>query len=244
MLVSLHKEGEVEISQGGRDARVNPGDIFMIDPSRPFTIQTGAIRTYSIYLQPASIRQLVPQLDGLTARPIPGYGGAGAIFRALLDEVFQLAPALNEAMADRIADAVPYVLATALGSLPEARDVLPTQLKLFHKQRIRSFAREHLDDPQLDPERIAHAVNLSERYIHQLFSDEPLTLMKWIWSERLDRCAKELAEPALQNRSIGEIAYSWGFSDLAHFSRAFRERFGRAPRQFRQDAEQATGRQN
>jgi len=46
--------------------------------------------------------------------------------------------------------------------------------------------------------------------------------MKWIWGMRLDRCRNDLASPALAARSIGEIAFYWGFNDVAHFSRAFR----------------------
>ena len=30
------------------------------------------------------------------------------------------------------------------------------------------------------------------------------------------------------------IAFGWGFNDAAHFSRAFRERFRRSPREWRQ----------
>jgi len=33
---------------------------------------------------------------------------------------------------------------------------------------------------------------------------------------------------------VGEIAYGRGFNDAAHFSRAFRERFGCSPREWRQ----------
>jgi AraC-like DNA-binding protein len=37
----------------------------------------------------------------------------------------------------------------------------------------------------------------------------------------------------LCNRTITEIAFGWGFSDAAHFSRIFRARFGCAPRELR-----------
>jgi AraC-like DNA-binding protein len=37
----------------------------------------------------------------------------------------------------------------------------------------------------------------------------------------------------LRNKTITEIAFSWGFSDSAHFSRSFRKQFGICPRVFR-----------
>ena len=39
-----------------------------------------------------------------------------------------------------------------------------------------------------------------------------------------------------RRRTIGEIALSWGFSDLTHFSRAFAQAYRVAPREFRDGA--------
>jgi AraC family transcriptional activator of tynA and feaB len=232
LLVSIHREGEVRVSQSDRDARIRPGDIFIIDPSRPFEIETGAIDTYSIYLPRAQLQDLAPELESATARAISSASGSGAVFRALLEGVFAAAPGLEDTAADRLADSFPPVLAAAIANVPGGAS--PAQLKLSHRQRIRSFAREHLHDPDLDIDRIARGVNLSQRYVHELFCDQPTTLMRWIWAERIERCREDLARPALMGRPIGEIAYTWGFGDLAHFSRAFRERYGQPPRAFRQ----------
>jgi len=53
---------------------------------------------------------------------------------------------------------------------------------------------------------------------------------------RLDATRRDLCDPALAARSISEIAFAWGFNDAAHFSRAFRARFGRSPRELRAGA--------
>lgn len=236
LLVTMQKEGVATVSQGGRDSRIEAGDIFMIDLTRPFEIETGEILTHSVYLDPARVCDLMPQAEALTALPIKSHGGPGAMFRVMFDELFALAPTLDESLADHIAEMLPHVLVTALSSLKQVDEILPTRMKLLHKQRVRRYAREHLREANLDAEAIGQAVKLSSRYIYELFSDEPLTLMKWIWTERLERCHRELAMPALYSRSIGEIAYSWGFSHVAHFSRAFRERFGVSPREHRKRA--------
>ena len=44
----------------------------------------------------------------------------------------------------------------------------------------------------------------------------------------------DLSNPTEAHRSISEIAYRYGYSDSAHFSRTFRHRFGSSPREFRQ----------
>ena len=41
-----------------------------------------------------------------------------------------------------------------------------------------------------------------------------------------------LAEPALRNRSVSDIAFGYGFNDAAHFRRTFNGRFAMTPREF------------
>ena len=233
LLVTLQKQGVALVNQDGRESRIEPGDMFMIDPSRPFCIETGDILTHSVYLEPEALRGVVPELDTLTARAISGNEGAGALFRSLLDETFALAPTLNEDTADRIADALPHVWGVALGVLGSSGSCPPSRLRLLHKQRILAFARANLRNHDLDAACVARGVNLSTRYVYELFAGEDIPLMKWVWSKRLESCRTDLATAALQARSIGEIAYHWGFNNVAHFSRAFRQAFGQSPREFR-----------
>jgi AraC-like DNA-binding protein len=58
-------------------------------------------------------------------------------------------------------------------------------------------------------------------------------LGRYIWQCRLDRCALRLRDLAWAQASISTIALEHGFNDLSHFSRAFRERFGKSPRDYR-----------
>jgi AraC family transcriptional regulator, positive regulator of tynA and feaB len=233
LMVTLQDEGTSFIRQDGRHCELKPGQFCVIDPVRSFHIETDSIRIRTVYLDRARFISAFPEIESLTARPIDGQYGPGAIFRSMLDEMFRIASTLDDDTADSIADALPFVLATALQTIKS--DSVPTasRLKMFHKQRIKRYARGSLRDPRLTARVIAGSVGLSSRYICELFSDETLSLMKWVWAERLGHCRRDLQDPALAQRAIGEIAYSWGFSDLAHFSRAFRARFSVSPREFR-----------
>jgi AraC-like DNA-binding protein len=66
-----------------------------------------------------------------------------------------------------------------------------------------------------------------------VFRNEPLTLAQYIWERRLEACSRDLRDPRLAARTVSELAFGRGFNDAAHFSRAFRERFGCSPRQWR-----------
>jgi AraC-like DNA-binding protein len=233
LLVSLHKQGVAVVSQGGRESRIEPGDIFVIDPSKPFDIEASEIYVHSAYIKPCALRQLLPHFDTLTALPIRCDKGPGAIFRSVLDGLFAMTQTMSEEIADDMSDALPYLLAPALRNLEKSSDRSATSLQALHRQRISRFVRDNLWDSNLDANKIARGVNLSPRHVYELFSDDGQPLMKSVWRERLALCKRDLAEPRLQAKTVGEIAYTWGFSNVSHFSRAFKAEFGIGPREFR-----------
>jgi AraC-like DNA-binding protein len=87
------------------------------------------------------------------------------------------------------------------------------------------------------PETIAAACGISTRYLHELFRDTNQTLGQWIRDQRLNACRQDLRDPA-NHQTIAEIAYRWGFSDQAQFSRSFKAHFGLSPKEFRAGARQ------
>jgi AraC family transcriptional activator of tynA and feaB len=233
-LISLQQKGSVVASQDERVARVEPGSFFCIDTARPFEIETGTMQCLSLYVSGTHLRTVIPEIDRYTAVAISGRRGGGAIFRRTIENVARHVNEIDNTGAGRIADAIPHLLALALGSLPEGTAGADDGTDGEHLERIRAYVREHLSDPELSAQRIAGAIGFSVRHVHQLFSREPMTLMKWVWNERLRRCREELASPASRTKTIGEIALSWGFSDVTHFSRAFQNAYHISPREFRE----------
>jgi len=59
------------------------------------------------------------------------------------------------------------------------------------------------------------------------------TGMDFLGQIPLDACIRELQHPMAQTRPITDIALSWGFNNLSHFSRVFREHTGMSPSEFR-----------
>ncbi len=233
VLVSLQQTGHVVVAQDGRTTRIGPNELFFIDTARPFTIETGTMRCLSLYVPGAQLRSVLPDLDRHTATAIAARPGAGALFRAMMEQTYRNIAHIDDAGARRVAAALPHLLGAALAA--QARDVSLADQTSDETQvaQIRAFAIEHLADPDLSCATVSDGVALSARRIHQLFEREPLTLMKWVWSERLERARADLAAPALRNRTIADIAATWGFADPAHFSRAFKAAFGQSPRAHR-----------
>ncbi len=138
--------------------------------------------------------------------------------------------ALQPASALAVANGVLNILVAGLQTLPAARSPALSNLTAFHLARIKRRIDEQLDDPALSVGTLAAALGLSVSQIHRVFKSEPLTPAQYIWERRLEACSRDLLDPRVAGRTVGEIAYGRGFSDAAHFSRAFRERFGCSPR--------------
>jgi len=114
-----------------------------------------------------------------------------------------------------------------------------TQAAILH--RLCQTIERRLDDPDLTPARVAETEGISERYLQKLFEGSGSSFTHYLRERRLQRTSAELSNPAEAHHSISEIAYRNGFNDSAHFSRAFRHRFGLSPREFRQqEIERAT----
>jgi AraC-like DNA-binding protein len=151
------------------------------------------------------------------------------MIRTLAADIDTLAP--ESAVA--VADSVTQILIAGLSALPSAHRPALSNLTALHREQIRACVSARLREPGLSVAAIAAQLRLSPSTLHRAWVGEPCSLADWIWAQRLDAARRDLCDPALAARSVSEIAFSWGFNDAAHFSRAFRARFGCAPSELR-----------
>ncbi|WP_201325260.1 helix-turn-helix domain-containing protein, partial [Burkholderia sp. E168m23] len=116
-----------------------------------------------------------------------------------------------------------------------------SRASLSYLLTAKQYIATHLGEPELAPQAVADAVGLSLRHLGRLFAAEGESITQHIWSERLSHAHRELTDARLRKTSIGEIAFRWGFSSQAHFSRAIRERYGASPMALRDAAREAAG---
>jgi AraC-like DNA-binding protein len=100
--------------------------------------------------------------------------------------------------------------------------------------RIRASIEERLGDPELTPRSIAAAHYISIRYLHKLFEPEQTTVADWIRRRRLERCRRDLLDPAHRATAVSAIGMRWGFRDAAHFNHVFRAAYSLPPGEYRE----------
>ncbi len=129
-------------------------------------------------------------------------------------------------VAGATADIVANLIRSAdLNVQPSARQARLTEVK--------EYVRENIKRSDLRPGLIAGEFGMSLRSLHNLFSEHDLTVMQYIKGKRLERAAEDLRDPALGQLSVTEVGVKWAFSDSAHFSNAFKARYGESPSGYR-----------
>ncbi|RIK94603.1 MAG: AraC family transcriptional regulator [Burkholderiales bacterium] len=233
-LVSIQAQGEGFVVQDGRTARLGPGDFALYDSTRPYELRfAGPFQQYVLMMPGPTLRTALRDTQRLTATAVSGERGAGHLMIGMIGTLAQDIATLAPESAAAVADSITHILVAGLSALPQARQASSSHMAAFHREQIKACVRTRLRDPDLTVAGIAAALRLSPSTLHRAWAGEACSLADWIWVQRLDAARRDLCAPAHAKRTVSDIAFSWGFSDAAHFSRAFRTRFGCTPRELR-----------
>ncbi|GAB3626190.1 AraC family transcriptional regulator [Pandoraea terrae] len=232
----LMLEGSQSVEQDGKIVTLRPGDFALYDATRPHHLHFGqSWREIVVSIPRATLNQLVAGVDSRTASPTNTSIGVGSVMRTFLEGMSAQIGHVTEDEMLRLSDVATTLIAMTLGSL-QRNDIAQSRLKVLTLLRVKGFVLEHLQDPELGPQMVERAMGISARYINKLFEAENTSLMRYVWHMRLERCAEELANTQSSISSIlrvSDIAMRWGFNDMSHFSRVFKERFNASPRAWR-----------
>lgn len=236
--IDVQTRGRSVFQQDDREAVLAPGAFTLVDLSRPCHMAAlGDPDQEIVAVQfPRSLLP-VPERDlaQLTAVRIGGRSGLGGLVSSLAvhlrDHLDDHAPA----DLGRLSAALTDLLAVGLARLVDRSSAVPPE---GHRRallwRVRAFIEERLGDPDLSPAAVAAANHVSIRYLHKLFETEETTVAGWIRRRRLERCRRDLLDPALGARSVSAIGARWGLIDAQHFSRLFRATYGLPPAEYRE----------
>ena len=228
-------QGCAQVEQQGRQAGVRAGGWVIYDTTGSYAIDNPEPTEHLIVMLPKDqMAERGVRLGELMARHVGGASGISRVALEAMRSTYQELPAMNETTARGAGEMIIELVRLSLQELA-GRESATTQLEAF-RDRIREHIGLHLRDPDLSIERIAQSMNCSKRHLHNAFSTEDDTLAHHILRRRLQACLRVLKNPALAQRTITDIAFSWGFNNGAHFSRVFREHAGLSPSDFRDTA--------
>ena len=202
------------------------GDLYLIPPHTPHALQGVGEESHlvNIIIPPAT-------MAAVTAHDTRGLFGAGA--RLFHRDLRQLSALSHRAVAleraPRSALHIQAFLLTLLAELTiEASDIPDSAPAWLHRacyaaRDVAVFSQGAAGLAQAAGKAHAHVSRTMQKHLHQTPSD-------YINGLRMDHAARQLAGTG---DSMSEIAQEVGITNMSHFHRLFRARFGATPRAYR-----------
>ncbi|WP_243710855.1 helix-turn-helix domain-containing protein [Actinomadura sp. KC216] len=240
--LSFSLDGHHEFTQASNSVTVSRGELLFYDSSHPFQgtmfPDGGCAARTSTVVMAQFPRDRLPfrraAVDRLLATRLPSGQGLGALVLQCLTELSSGFSRHTPADATRLSTiAMDLITALCAHRLEAETAVAPETRHRVLITRIHAFIDAHLADPHLTPASIAAAHHISTSHLHNIFSGHDTTVAASIRERRLERCRRDLTNPAQDKHPISMIAARWGFTSSAHFSRVFRRTFGMSPRDYR-----------
>jgi len=230
--ISIELEGTAYFTHAGRKLVQPPGQWTVFDTAQPFTLMAPeGSETLILTLPKEKLLDNRRNLDDLILRPFSKAHGIGRVVCDFVSTVVNELPQLGAHSEPDIENTVCHLLRLSIFESLGERE--RRSQRDFLKERIKTYILSDLRNPDLSIDQIASALHCTKRYLHKVFESEGVSLSDFIWHSRLDRCRKELLDARDGAKSVTDIAFSWGFSSSAHFSTAFKQKFGIPPSYYR-----------
>ncbi|WP_028375587.1 helix-turn-helix domain-containing protein [Leeuwenhoekiella sp. MAR_2009_132] len=113
----------------------------------------------------------------------------------------------------------------------QAKSVLKREVDVRIMKEIHNYIQSHLDQSLISLRDLAHTFGTNEYKLKKGFKElYGTTVYKFQMEERLKKAVLLLESTKIQIKVISKLV---GFSDVAHFSRSFKKRYGYSPSQLR-----------
>ncbi|HUI61809.1 MAG TPA: helix-turn-helix domain-containing protein [Steroidobacteraceae bacterium] len=234
LLAPLQRSMQLSVANGPT-VTVATGEFCLLDHARPYEVVHGDhTRTLCVDIPRRLFEAEGVDGDRLAGRLMRADSASTRLLLAVLRAIgaeFQAgsAAAFNAATASGLWNLI-------LAAYAPAAQSMNSHGRAARARAIHVDIESNIGDPRLCPAEVAARCGFSERYLRAVLRAQGETFCEYLLRRRLERCARMLLDPAWARRSVTEIAFHSGFSDASHFGRAFKARYGLAPRDFRRSA--------
>ena len=228
VFLNLHLRGEGSYCQEGDEVVLNPGDLFILDAVRPFELGCeGGVTQISLKIPRQILWERMRHPERARGGRIPGASHIGKLLSGYIktlwrqDEGQQGHP---RAM-DHLFSLVAYEIDRRYGDAALPRRAVRAGI---YARAVSHIGEAH-GTPGLTPRSVAHAAGTSLRTIQEIFAERGDAISRHIQTRRITTVARWLADPAMREQTIGELAFMAGFCELSHFTHAFVRAYKETP---------------
>lgn len=228
----LQVEGRCLIQQGDQASLLGAGEMCIVDSSRPseFAYNGGQSRQVSVHLPRAEmIGRFGATFDTWCHLP-----EATAWFPPIFAVAARLLEAKSATCRKHLEESFLSLLGAALSELDGA-DVSSAKRETDIVQQAVSIIDQRCADPDFTPARLAETLGVSARTLQRHFQPLGETPGRHLLEARLSEAYRRLTgQCGHAPASVTEVAFASGFSDLSHFHREFKSKYGVTPGDLKQ----------
>ncbi|MGP1664722.1 MAG: helix-turn-helix domain-containing protein, partial [Rhodanobacter sp.] len=232
-LIQTHLAGSQDLRRGNRQVHANTGDLMVIDLAERHAAVTSDFCNLTLIIPRHLLAPHLLQPDSQQGRILRKDNALAELAVRHLIALYGVAERVSPAEALRLIEPTLMLLASALNGGTESveKGVNGVAHSLVTRARMEIDNRLHQN---LTVDDLCRALRISRTVLYRLF--EPLGGVRaYIQECRLRRCAQALLAPRYARRKILDIAFAHGFQSEAHFSRAFKHKYGLNPSEARKD---------
>ena len=228
-----------QLSQRCQDIELRGGEAIAVLHSEPASLTYVGGLHLGLVVPRAALTLRVANVESLTMRLISRRNEALRLLltylKSALKEGALAAPKLRDAVVTHIHDLVALAISERA---PLGESSASAVVAARHSAALDHIAA-HFEDPGLSLEAVARSQGISPRYLQRLLESSEMSFTARVNELRLQRAFALLIEPHDSAKRISDAALEAGFSDISHFNRQFRTRFGDSPRGVRIQAQKA-----
>ena len=225
--------GVIFLEQDTRQIALEAGDVALLDPLLPYEGNFSAdSETLVLKVPRRELEARVGKTRDMVARSIKPVRAEDRLMSSLSAMLPSLAGKMNSISEEMVGNHALDLIAVSLAKTMEADRPRVSSAKALVLLNVRSVIEVRLRDPSLGAQAVADAVGVSVRYANAVLADHDTSIMRLIQARRLERCRYALEDPNQAHRTVSEIAYGWGFSDMTHFGRRFKKAYGILPSEY------------
>lgn len=229
VFLNLQMSGRGRTVTGSTNVVTRRFDLALADPAKEYTIRNEMnFDLVSFTIRRDKVPALVLERAQL---PLSASPETQTFARLLCDYADLALQGIDRTQSDFVEIAVSQILELAVQRLSGASLTSPEHPS--RAELIADYIRSNAHDGALSLGRVAHVFGITPRYVKKILSLKGDCFGDILMEARLESARSAILAADRLSVRITQIALESGFSDLSHFSRSYRRRYGESPSETR-----------
>ena len=233
-MIQIFTHGRRHARAPDGDIMMEPGDICIFDNARELDSTNEPFDLMALFVPRTLLAPHISNPDSRHQTCIRADNPYARLMRAHMFAIFQTAPRMTMEQGNLMVQPTVSLLAAVLNGTPCQNEGGEEAVQLAITTRIKKHIDDHLEEPDLNADRVCKVFGISRTRLYRLFQYTD-GIASYIRNRRLAVALGILSDPTQRRRKIIDIALAVGFVSEVSFIRAFRRRYGLTPTEARND---------